>query len=74
MITVPELAAEALGSFLADRMTRKAENARRKAVRPMTPPAIPVTYVMVNLCVAASLLSQLPLFALIIQCTDWLRL
>jgi hypothetical protein len=34
MITVPELAAEALGSFLADRMTRKAENARRKAVRP----------------------------------------
>ncbi len=41
---------------------------------PMTPPAIPVTYFMVNLCVAGSLLSQLPLFALVIQCTDWLRL
>jgi hypothetical protein len=41
---------------------------------PMTPPPIPVTYFMVILCVVASLLSQLPLFALITQCTDWLRL
>jgi len=41
---------------------------------PITRPAIPVTYFMVNLCVAGSLLSQLPLFALVIQCTDWLRL
>ena len=41
---------------------------------PMTPPAIPVAYFMVNLCIAASLCSQLPLFALITQCTDWLRL
>jgi len=41
---------------------------------PMTPPLIPVTYFMVNVCVAASLLSQLPLFVLITQCTDWLRL
>jgi hypothetical protein len=38
----------------------------------MTP--IPVTYIMVILCVAGSLLSQLPLLALITQCTDWLRL
>jgi hypothetical protein len=41
---------------------------------PMTPPAIPVTYFMVRLCVAGSLLAQLPLFALVVQCTDWLRL
>jgi len=41
---------------------------------PRTPPAIPVTYFMVNFCVAASLASQFPLFALIVQCTDWLRL
>ena len=46
---------------------RAAKHPRRKMLveglfGPMTPPAIPVTYVMVNLCVAASLLSQLPLF------------
>ena len=41
---------------------------------PITTPAIPVTYFLVNLCVGASLLSQLPLFALITRCTDWLRL
>ena len=41
---------------------------------PMTPPAIPVTYIMVILCVAGSLVSQLPLLALITQCADWLRL
>ena len=40
---------------------------------PMTPPAIPATYFMLSLCVAGSLLSQLPLFALVIQCTNWLR-
>ena len=40
----------------------------------MTPPAIPVIYIMVRLCVAGSLLSQLPLFALCMQWTDWLRL
>ncbi len=58
---------------------RAAKHQRRKMLfetlfGPMTPPAIPVTYFMVNLCVAGSLLSQLPLFALVIQCTDWLRL
>src|SRR5262252_9371547 len=37
---------------------------------PMAPPPIPVTYIMVILCVAGSLLSQLPLLALITQCTD----
>src|SRR5215467_4619820 len=31
---------------------------------PRTPPAIPVTYFMLNGCVAGSLLSQLPLFGL----------
>ena len=36
---------------------------------PMTPPAIPVTYIMVILCVAGALLSQLPLLALVTQCT-----
>lgn len=40
---------------------------------PMAPPAIPATYFMVRLCVAGSLLTQLPLFTLVIQCTDWLR-
>jgi hypothetical protein len=40
----------------------------------MTPPAIPVTYVLVSVCVAVSLISQIPLFALVTQCTDWLRL
>ncbi len=40
----------------------------------MTPPAIPVTYFMVIVCVVGSLLSQLPLLALVIQCMDWLRL
>jgi len=58
---------------------RAAEHQRRRLLferlfGPMTPPAIPVTYFMVILCVAGSLLSQLPLFALVIQCTDWLRL
>jgi hypothetical protein len=41
---------------------------------PMTAPAIPVTYILVILCVAGSLVSLLPLLALITQCTDWLRL
>ena len=41
---------------------------------PMTPPAIPVTHIMVILCVAGALLSQLPLLALITQCTGWLWL
>jgi len=36
---------------------------------PMTPTAIPVTYIMVILCVAGALLSQLPLLALVTQCT-----
>jgi hypothetical protein len=40
----------------------------------MTPPPIPVTYVLVILCVAVSLVSQFPLFALVTKCTDWLRL
>jgi len=58
---------------------RAATQRRRKMLvemlfGPMTPPAIPVAYFMVNLCIAASLCSQLPLFALITQCTDWLRL
>jgi hypothetical protein len=41
---------------------------------PMTPPPIPVTYVLVILCIAVSLVSQFPLFALVTKCTDWLRL
>src|SRR5215467_12902341 len=58
---------------------RAAKHQRRKMLverlfGPMTPPAIPVTYFLVNVCVAASLLSQFPLFALITQCTDWLKL
>jgi hypothetical protein len=58
---------------------RAAKHQRRKMLVErlfgrMTPPPIPVTYFMVNVCIAASLLSQLPLFALITQCTDWLRL
>src|SRR5215467_3910079 len=58
---------------------RAAKHQRRKMLVErlfgrMTPPPIPVTYFMVNVCIAASLLSQLPLFALITQCRDWLRL
>ncbi len=58
---------------------RAAKYQRRKLLierlsGPITPPAIPVTYFMVILCVVGSLLSQLPLLALVIQCTDWLRL
>jgi hypothetical protein len=57
---------------------RAAKYQRRKLLferlfGPMILPAIPVTYFMVILCIAGSLLSQLPLFALVTQCTDWLR-
>ncbi len=34
----------------------------------MTPPAIPVTHIMVHMCVVMSLLSQWPLFLLVTQC------
>ena len=40
---------------------------------PMTPPAIPVTHVMINMCLSMSLFSQLPLVFLVEECTDWLR-
>ena len=58
---------------------RAATHQRRKLLierlfGPMTPPTIPVTFIMVILCVAGSLLSQLPLFVLVIKCTDWLWL
>jgi hypothetical protein len=58
---------------------RAAKHQRRKLLierllGPMTQPEIPVTYFMVTVCVAGSLLSQVPLFALVTQCTDWLRL
>jgi hypothetical protein len=58
---------------------KAAKHQRRKLLieslfGPMTPPAIPVTYFMVIVCVAGSLLSQVPLFAVVTQCTDWLRL
>jgi hypothetical protein len=58
---------------------RAAKHQRRKMLfailfGPMTPPVIPVTYFMVIACVAGSLLSQLPLFGLVTQCTHWLRL
>jgi hypothetical protein len=35
---------------------------------PMTPPAIPVTQVMIHMCVVMSLVSQIPLFLLVTQC------
>jgi len=34
----------------------------------MTPPAIPVTHVMVHVCIAMSLVSQFPSFLLVTQC------
>jgi hypothetical protein len=40
---------------------------------PITPPAIPVTYFMVRMCIWMSLLSQLPLIFVVEECTDWLR-
>jgi hypothetical protein len=57
---------------------RAAKYRRRKLLierpfGPMTPPAIPVTCVMVVVCAAGSLLSQFPLLALVVRCTDWLR-
>jgi hypothetical protein len=39
----------------------------------VTPPAIAVTYVMVRMCIAMSVFSQLPLIFLVEECTDWLR-
>jgi hypothetical protein len=36
---------------------------------PVTPPAIPVTYVMVRMCIAMSVFSQLPLIFLVEECT-----
>src|SRR5215468_3710247 len=52
-------------------VARKAATHRRRKMfverlfSPMTPPSIPVTYFLVNLCVAGCLLSQFPLLALI---------
>ena len=40
---------------------------------PVTPPAIPVTDVMVSTCIAISVFSQIPLIFFVEQCTDWLR-
>ena len=80
MLSAPLLA---ITGFVAIRWNwiaqRAAKHQRRRLLierlfGPITPPAIPATYFMVHLCVAGSLLSQLPLLALVIQCTDWLRL
>ena len=64
-------------AFFWNWIARKAATYQRR--RPLIeslfgpPPAIPVTYIMVILCVSGSFLSQLPLLALITKCTDWLR-
>jgi hypothetical protein len=47
-----------------ERMDRRGETLFGR----MTPPAIPVTHIMVHVCVAMSLLSQWPLFLLVTQC------
>jgi hypothetical protein len=39
---------------------------------PVTPPAIPVTYIMVRMCIVMSVLSQLPLGLPVVECADWL--
>jgi len=45
----------------------------RKAAETEGPIIVPVTYVMIPMCVATSVLSQFPLFLLVTECTDWLR-
>jgi hypothetical protein len=65
------------GSFIALRWNwvaqKVAETDGPEELTPFGPVTVPVTYVMVPICVATSLLSQFPLFWLITQCTDWLR-
>jgi hypothetical protein len=39
----------------------------------VTPPAVPVNYVLINTCLVLSVVSQLPLVLLVTNCTDWLR-
>jgi len=56
---------------------REAEASGRK-VRTLffghvTPPAVPVTYILINICLMLSVVSQLPLILLVTNCTDWLR-
>ena len=48
-------------------MARKAAEADGRGM------IVSVTYVMVPMCVATSVLSQFPLFLLVTECTDWLR-
>ena len=59
--------------FMAVRWNRFARSAieseaRRGLFGHMTPPAIPVTHIMVHMCVVMSLASQFPLFLLVTQC------
>jgi hypothetical protein len=66
------------GCFIAVRwnwVARKgAETDGRELPTSFGPMIVPVTYVMIPMCVANSVLSQFPLFLLVTACTDWLRL
>ena len=52
---------------------KAAETDGRELPSPVGPVTVPVTYVMVPMCLWTSLLSQFPLFLLVTECTDWLR-
>jgi hypothetical protein len=52
---------------------KAAETEGRELPTPFGLVTVPVTYVMVPVCVATSLFSQLPLIFLVEECTDWLR-
>ena len=59
--------------FIAVRWNWVAQRAIESAGRTlfgghMTPPTIPVTHIMVHMCVATSLVAQFPLFLLVTQC------
>jgi hypothetical protein len=61
-------------SFIALRWNWVAQKAAEtdgpEELTPFGPMMVPVTYVMVPICVATSLLSQFPLFLLVTECTD----
>jgi hypothetical protein len=80
LLSAPLLAVTGFAAIRWNWVARKAATYQRRRMLlerlfgPMTPPAIPMTYFMVNMCVAGSLFAQLPLFILVVRCTDWLKL
>ena len=40
---------------------------------PIAPPPVPVAYILINMCLWTSLVSQLALILLVAECTTWLK-